>query len=174
MKLRVKGIVLSGMVFGAFAVGSALGQTTPPDSASDRMEQPPEPVVTTSATPLTAPAHSFTSVRDIELGMTVDQVKAKLGKPDVQDDTGLVFDLGKGDSVQIGLDPEKKVRTIAAIFAAESNAAPSFMDVFGTAPASDGDVYKLERYPDEGYWVSYSRTITADKPVTVVMIRKIF
>ena len=36
--------------------------------------------------------------------MSIDDVKKKLGRPEVQDESGLLFSLSGGDSVQIGLD----------------------------------------------------------------------
>ena len=125
--------------------------------------------------PIAAPAPAAPSVRDIELGMSVDDVKAKLGKPEVTDDTGMYFTLSGGDSVQIGLDENKKVRTVAAVYAAGSKLAPSPDEVLGDAvEKTDGDMYKMVRYPDKGYWVSYSRSGSDKKPLVVVTLRKIF
>ncbi|HEY2846353.1 MAG TPA: hypothetical protein VGI80_00960, partial [Pyrinomonadaceae bacterium] len=71
-------------------------------------------------------------------------------------------------------DADKHVRTVAAIYAAGSKHAPAFKDIFGSsAEETNGDVYKMERYTDAGYWVSYSRTNSQDKPIVVVTIKKI-
>lgn len=172
MKLPAKGVLLSAAAIGCFAAGAAFAQA--PDDQDDKTGTPTPEVAQPAppAPPALTPA--IDSVREVEIGMTVDQVREKLGKPTVEDGTGLYFDLDKGDSVQIGLDPDKKVRTIAAIYAAGSKTAPSFTDVFGpTEGETEGDVYKLERYPEAGYWVSYSRTNSKDKPVVVVMLRRI-
>jgi hypothetical protein len=173
MKTPSKLTVLCIAAFGLVAAGSGFAQV--PDNTTGKTEQPQLAVAAAEPAAPQVLKPAVDSVRDIELGMTVEQVKAKLGKPDVEDKTGLYFTLDKGDSVQIGLDADKKVRTVAAIYGAGSKDAPSFTDIFGTdAAAPEGDVYKLERYPDAGYWVSYSRTNSKDKPVTVIMLRKIF
>jgi hypothetical protein len=92
----------------------------------------------------------------------------------VQDDSGLLFSLSGGDSVQIGLDENKHVRTVAEIYAAGSKNAPSLKEVFGPDEQEvSGDTYKMERYSDAGYWVSYSRSNSKDKPIVVVTMRKI-
>lgn len=159
-----------------YAAASVLAQKpqatdTPPANANARLEQPKQPPETPARPAMTPFVHS---VRDVELGMSVDEVKKKLGRPDVEDDTGLLFSLSGGDSVQVGLDENKKVRTIADIYAAGSKSAPSIKDIFGPAAEdSGGDTYKMERYPDAGYWVSYSRSNSSDKPIVVVMMRRI-
>jgi outer membrane protein assembly factor BamE (lipoprotein component of BamABCDE complex) len=163
--LHAKAMVLSAMAIGLFAVVPAFSQTTT-DGAGDKQENAAQ---VEKATP------EIDSLLEVKLGMTVEEVKKVLGKPEVQDNTGLVYNLDKGDTVQIGLDPEKKVRTIAAVFTADSKATPSFQKIFGTdVEDTEGDVHKMERYPDAGYWVSFSRTNSKEKPVTVVMLRKIF
>lgn len=170
MKMSIIGTVLSAAVFATFT----MGQTTP-ENVPEKTDQPQPDIIAANASETQETKHTFTSLRGLELGMTISQVKEKLGKPDFQDETGLVFELKDGDSVQIGLGPDKNVRTIAAIFSADSETAPSFADVFGPDAGSvDGDVYKMERYPDAGYWVSFSRTNSKDEPVTVVTLRKIF
>jgi len=163
------------LLLGVFAV-AAMAQTQPstntPAANSDAKLQEPKAVTPAPAKEAVTPL--VHSVRDVELGMTVDEVKKKLGKPEVQDDTGLYFSLSGGDSVQIGLDADKHVRTVAAIYAAGSKDAPAFKDIFGTSgEENNGNVYKMQRYPDAGYWVSYSRTNSQDKPVVVVTMKKI-
>jgi hypothetical protein len=173
MKIRLNTITTLGV-----ALGFGLLLNAPSAFSQTGQDPAPDPQVEAQASTLPAPraeAFRLSSVRDIELGMTVDQVKAKLGKPDVADDAGMYFTLSGGDSVQIGLDADKKVRTVAAIYAAGSKSAPTIQDVLGTdEAAADGDIYKMERYPDAGYWVSYSRSGSDKKPLVVVTMRKIF
>ena len=108
--------IFLGLAIGVcFCVGSVMaqGQQTPNTPAADtaaKLEQPRTAEAAPAKTTLTPFVHS---VRDVELGMSVDDVKKKLGRPEVQDDTGLLFTLAGGDSVQIGLDENKHVRTVA-------------------------------------------------------------
>lgn len=175
MKLQLLKVALAAAAFSACAAASSLAQT--PMEATDKTEQTASPTV--PETVPTAPKPTvempvIESVREIRLGMTIDEITAKLGKPEVQDKTGMLFELADGDSLQVGLDPDKKVRTIAAIFTADSKVTPAFADVFGPdAGEPEGDVYKLERYNEAGFWVSFSRTNSIDKPMTIVTMRKI-
>jgi hypothetical protein len=164
------------LILGLFAV-AVTAQTqqavnTPPaDSAAKLQEQKTGASSAPAKAAITPLVHS---VRDVELGMSIDDVKKKLGRPEVQDDTGLLFNLSGGSSVQIGLDENKHVRVVAVIYSAGSKDAPALKDIFGaSAEDSTGDVYKMERYPDAGYWLSYSRSNSQDKPIVVVTMRKI-
>lgn len=168
------GIALSLSLFAAAATAQTQPPASTPAADSAAKLQPPKIAATASAPAKEAAMPMVHSVRDVELGMSVDEVKKKLGKPEVQDDTGLYFSLSGGDAVQIGLDENKHVRTVAAIYAAGSKGAPAFKDVFGSSTEDGtGDLYKMQRYPEAGYWVSYSRTNSQDKPVVVVTIKKI-
>ena len=167
--------VLAVALFLAVSAGAVSAQT----DATPRVPQTESAKVAAVIKPTAAPAKkvvqpTLKAIREVELGMTMDQVKQKLGKPEVEDLTGMYFSLAGGDSVQIGIDDDKKVRTIASIYAPGSKAAPSMQDVLGAdANTTDGDVYKMIRYPEADYWVSYSRTNSKDKPQVIVTMRRI-
>ena len=36
-------------------------------------------------------------------------------------------------------------------------------------PAKDGTVFKMERYPKAGYWISYTRTSGSDAMVNIAI-----
>lgn len=147
-------------------------QANGPANQTAKIESAPPPA-SAPAKAAVALQPAIHALRDVELGMSADDAKHKLGKPEVQDETGMYFNLSGGDSVQIGLGADKKVSTIAIIYAAGGKNAPSLSDVFGPdVEKADGDTYKMVRYPDAGYWVSYSRSNSADKPVVVVTIKK--
>jgi hypothetical protein len=110
--------------------------------------------------------------RGIKIGMTAAEVKDKLGKPKVEDETGLFFALSDDESVQIALDTDKTVRVISVMYSKDEK-APKFEDVFGKevkiTAQPDGSVYNLMQYPEAGYWVVYSRTAGDDAMVIVTM-----
>jgi len=163
-------LVLSLSAMAVMAQGQQAVNTPSADSAA-KLQEPKTATPAPTKAAITPLVHS---VRDVELGMSIDDVKKKLGRPEVQDDTGLLFTLSGGNSVQIGLDENKHVRTVAVIYGAGSKDAPALKDIFGaSAEDTTGDVYKMERYPDAGYWVSYSRTNSQDKAIVVVTMRKI-
>ena len=155
------------------AGGSAFGQTTTPDqNTPDPQTQPAADSQPAPAAPINRPL--IESLEKITIGMPYAEVKKVLGKPDVEDDRGGYFTPTKTHSIQIGLDSEKKVRTIASMFTDGDKQAPSIAEVLGTdASAETGDVYKIERYDNAGIWIAYSRTNSKDKPMTVITMRKV-
>lgn len=114
--------------------------------------------------------------REVTLGMTMDQVHDKLGKPKSEDAGGLFYVFSETENAQILLDENGKVRTISAVFDGASPNAPTFEAVFGNtagvaAPREDGSIFKLQRYEDLKFWISYNR-MTGDGAMIVVMIQK--
>jgi hypothetical protein len=113
----------------------------------------------------------------ISIGMTDDEVREKLGKPATADATSMLFILDNGETLQVGLDADKKVKMAAAIYSGKDANAPEASKVLGSSleiqPASDGKIYKRVRYPSAGYWVAYSRLNLANGPMTTITIQKI-
>lgn len=112
---------------------------------------------------------------ELTIGVTADQVREKLGKPKTEDTEGLFYTISETETVQFLLDSNGKVRAISAIFSAENPAPPTFADVFGKfMPADareDGSVYKMVRYEDLGYWISYNR-MAGEKAMVIVLMQK--
>ncbi len=109
------------------------------------------------------------------LGMTADEVKTKFGEPKCEDPESIFYVISDTENVQFMIDANKKVRAISAVFDANNLTQPTFEEVFGKTadaePKPDGSVYKLVKYPDAGYWVSFSR-MAGDKAMVIVMIQK--
>jgi hypothetical protein len=116
-----------------------------------------------------------TELRGITIGMTADDVKDKLGKAEISEEHSLYYELADGESMQVQLDADKKVKMASMIYMGKKVDAPEYDQVFGTsaAPATeaDGRIYDLVRYPDSGYWVAYSRLTVEDEPMTTVTIQ---
>src|SRR5438270_6006875 len=108
--------------------------------------------------------------------MTSDQVKDKLGRPETADKSGMLFSRNNGETVQIELDADGKVKMIAAIYSGKNTDAPEIGTVLGTntetQTSTDGRIYKMIRYPSAGYWVAYSRLNLDNGPMTTVTIQK--
>ena len=114
--------------------------------------------------------------KGISIGTTADEVRTKLGAPKSEDAEGFFYVFSETENAQILLDGEKKVRTLTVVFDAEYPTPPQFADVFGkTAQAAakpDGSIFKMMRYEDAGYWISYNR-MAGEKAMVIVMIQKL-
>jgi len=113
--------------------------------------------------------------KGVSIGMTAAEVREKLGEPKSEDAQGYFYVFSDTENAQFLLDGEKKVRTISAVFTADHQSAPAFADVFGkTADPEakpDGSIYKMVKYADAGYWISYNR-MAGEKAMVIVMIQK--
>lgn len=115
----------------------------------------------------------YTDYRGIKIGMSVDEVRAKLSqikKGDRQD----MLVVSENESAQIYYDEQGKVNAISVDYFGDVSKAPSPDTVLGVAiqPKADGSMYQLNRYPQAGYWVSYNRT-AGDKPIVTITVQKI-
>jgi hypothetical protein len=119
------------------------------------------------------PAPQFQEYRGVRLGMSADEVRAKLGKPGESDDTQDVFSVSDVENVRVYYDGGKKANAIVIAYSGDVSGAPKPEAVLGEAiePGPDGTLNKMVRFPDEGFWVSYSR-IQGDPPSVFVTIKK--
>ncbi len=119
---------------------------------------------------------AWQSYKGVGLGMTADEVRAKLGAPKSEDASGFFYIFSETENAQILLDNNKKVRTVSVVFTAEHPTAPTFAGVFGKTaelqPKPDGSIYKMVKYEDAGYWISYSR-MAGEKAMIIVLMQKI-
>lgn len=115
----------------------------------------------------------FKDYRGVQIGMSADEVRAKLDrieKGKAQD--YLVF--SDKESAQIFYDANNQVTAISIDYFGGNSNAPSPETVLGVSiqPKPDGSVYQLNRYPEAGYWVSYNRT-AGDKPIVTITMQKL-
>ena len=120
------------------------------------------------------PTSSFHSYRGIELGMTADEVRQKLGEPKDKGAEQDFYVFNESETAQIVYDKSQKVVTISADFLTSAAEVLTAKQVFGEEVAAkpDGSVYKMVRFPKAGYWLSYSRT-SGESPMTSVTLQKI-
>lgn len=151
-----------------FAASLADGQTISSPSQQEEVAT----VVNSSAGDAATPnAPVFKDYRGISIGMSVDEVRAKLdGLKEGEGQDFLV--LSERESAQIYYDKQGKVIAISIDYFDGSN-APAPDAVLGTAlqAKADGSMYQLNRYADAGYWVSYNRT-AGNKPIVTITIQK--
>jgi len=116
----------------------------------------------------------FKDYRGVQLGMTSDEVRKKLGDPKDKADDQDFFVFNETETAQIVYDKEHKVITISADYMTSGATVPTAKQVFGSdvEAKADGGVYKMVRFPKAGYWLSYNRT-GGTSPLTTVTLQKI-
>jgi hypothetical protein len=127
-----------------------------------------------SAAPADEESGVFQEYRGIQLGMTTDEVRKKLGNPKEKGDEQDFFMFGDKESAQIVYDKTHKVTTISADFLSLEVGVPTAKQVFGSEVEAkgDGSVYKIVRFPKAGYWVSFNRT-GGNSPMISITLQKI-
>lgn len=119
---------------------------------------------------------AWQNYKGVAIGMTADEVRAKLGAPKLDDADGFFYVFSETETAQVMFDAKKNVSAISVVYAAEYAATPpTFADVFGKTEQltakPDGSIYKMVRYPDAGYWISYSR-MAGEKAMVTITVRK--
>jgi hypothetical protein len=116
------------------------------------------------------PYHEF---KGVQIGMTADEARQKLGTPTDKSDKQDYFVFNDNESAQVFYDAEKKVFAVSAIYIG-SERAPSAKSVLGQELESkpDGSMHRKIDYPKAGFWVAYSRTAGDSPLITVTMMKK--
>jgi hypothetical protein len=112
--------------------------------------------------------------RGVRIGMDHDEVRDLLEKPKDAGDKQDVFSFSDDEMAQVFYDATGHVYAISVTYTGSLEKAPADTAVLGEAATAkpDGSVYKMVRYPDAGYWISYSRSSGKNAMVTIT-IRKI-
>ena len=116
----------------------------------------------------------FNDYRGVQIGMTADEARKKLGRPRDKDDAKDFFVFSDNESAQIVYDTAHKVITVSVDFLSGASGVPVAKAVFGAdvQAKAGGSTYKMVRYPKAGCWVSYYKA-AGDSPMTSITIQKI-
>jgi hypothetical protein len=116
----------------------------------------------------------FREYRGVQIGMTAEEARKKLGKPQDKGDEQDFYIFSERETAQIVYDKEHKVTVLSVDFSLGAPDVPTAKTVIGAElqPKADGSMYKMIRYAKAGYWVSYNRT-AGDSPMTTITIQKI-
>lgn len=109
----------------------------------------------------------YAEYKGVRLGMSDNEVRAKLGKPALTDNELDFFVFSDTETAQITYDAARKAKAISTDYSGGVG-APDYKTVVGTELESkNGSLYKMVRYESLGFWVSYNRTAG---PVIIVTI----
>ncbi|MEQ1603403.1 MAG: hypothetical protein ABL999_00890 [Pyrinomonadaceae bacterium] len=109
--------------------------------------------------------------RNVQIGMVQDKAREILGKPKDKGDDQDLFVFSRDEMTQVFYDAKGAVRAISSTYMNDLKNAPTALTVIGqdVPPEEDGSIYKMVRYPEAGYWVSYHRTGGKNQIITVTM-----
>ena len=121
-------------------------------------------------TPDTPP---FTSYKGVTIGMTVEDVRTKMGNPKEPSEAMDYYSPSENEFIQIYYEG-KKVTALTVTFSGKLDAAPDAKTVFGESAEikPDGGIFKMVRYPKAGFWISYNK-ISGSDPMIMIAIKKI-
>ena len=114
---------------------------------------------------------AFTEYKGMKIGAAADAVRTKLGSPKDKSDSMDLYVFSDNESAQFYYDGTHVVNAIMITYTNDLKSAPAAKDVFGVdvAPNADGMIFKMERYPKAGYWISYTRTSGSDAMVNIAI-----
>lgn len=110
--------------------------------------------------------------KGVRIGMTAEEVRAKLGKPTIAADDQDYYIVSQTETVQIAYDAVHKAKAISIDFI-DGIGAPDYKAVVGpdVQISPDGSIHKLVNYDSLGFWVSYNRQIGGVTTVTITIQR---
>jgi hypothetical protein len=152
-------------IFAIAIFATALTASTPGLTGSACSAANPRP------TPADKPA--YTAYKGVEIGAAADDVRKKLGTPKDAADRHEDFVFSETESAQVYYDADNKVMAITITYIGKLDKAPTASAVFGedVEAKPDGGIFKMERYPKAGFWISYTRT-GGDDPLIMIAIQK--
>jgi hypothetical protein len=113
----------------------------------------------------------YNEYRGIRLGMTATEVRAKLGEPNLKGDDGDFYMISETETTQVVYDAQHKTRAISVDYMGGVGAPDPKNVVGGDLQVSSAGFYKMVRYDNLGYWVSFNRTTGPVVVVTITMQR---
>lgn len=111
----------------------------------------------------------YAEYKGVRIGMEAGEARKKLGDPSDKSDAQDFYVFSEKETAQVFYD-KGKVMAISVNYLGEKSAPlPKVVLGIDIEAKPDGGMYKLVRYPEAGYFVSYNRTGGDDPLVTVTM-----
>lgn len=144
-------------------------QTPPAAEAAGADATATKPATKTAAAPAVP---LYGEYKGVKLGMSADEVRAKLGKAEEKSDAMDFYVFSNAERARVYYQ-NGKASAIIATYIGRDSQAPAPAAVLGEEieAKADGSMYKMTMYPQAGYWVAYSRT-AGDQPMTIITMQK--
>jgi hypothetical protein len=163
----------AGSLFVAGVLALALAWSTAPSAAAREVAgAQAADAVEEAAGESSTVAPVIKEYKGVRIGMTADEARGALGGSDAAKEKRDVFLVSDDEMAQLFFDKDGKLQAVSVTYLPKGD-APAATAVLGVevAAGTDGRAYKLIRYPEAGYWVSYNRT-AGDAPVVTVTMKK--
>jgi len=163
---RLSRISLSIAILGLF--GTILGS-----SVSVQAQKATRKAASSFTKSTAAQQTPYSEYKGVRIGMSADEVRAKLGPPTQVVEDQDFYVVSEAESVQIFYDATHRVTAISIDHLGDQGAM-DYKGIVGTNIdiKPDGSMYKLVRYDKQGFWVSFNRTAGL-VPIVTVTIQKI-
>ena len=169
-------IIAVTLVIAMLAMGSVVNGQEPTGTAkgNEVASNKNKTVTEKSVGEATAVKPVYTNFMGVRLGMNASEVRETLRNLKDKGEKQDFFVFSDDKSAQVFYDPNGNVNAFSVDYIGNGNGVPSPEEVLGhtVQPKADGSLYQLERYPEAGYWVSFSRT-AGDNPITTVTVQKV-
>jgi hypothetical protein len=111
----------------------------------------------------------YVDYKGVRIGMDVGEARKKLGDASDKSDTQDFYVFSEQETAQVFYDKGKVMAVSVNYLGDKSAPLPKIVLGIDIEAKPDGGMFKLVRYPEAGYWVSYNRTGGDDPLVTVTM-----
>ncbi len=131
------------------------------------------PKIKNSSAPSEETRVLYKEYRGVRLGMTAQEVRAKLGEPKFGDAEMDFYVVSETETTQIAYDKAHKVKTISTDYV-DGLGAPDYVSVCGPqiVQKPDGSLYQMLTYEKEGFWTSYNKSANGLVTVTIQVLMK--
>ena len=124
--------------------------------------------------PATNQRPPFSDYKGVRIGMSTEEAKVKLGPPTREFENQSLYVISETETAQLFFDNTRKIIAISVDYLGDKSGAPDYKAIVGEniQVKPDGSMYKLVRYEQLGFWVSFNRTAGV-LPIITVTIQKI-
>ena len=113
----------------------------------------------------------YVDYKGVRIGMDVGEARKKLGTASDKSETQDFYVFSEQETAQGFYDKGKVMAVSVNYLGGKSAPLPKIVLGIDIEAKPDGGMFKLVRFPEAGYWVSYTRTGGDDPLVTVTMQR---
>jgi hypothetical protein len=142
-------------------------------SAQTNGQTPRKQIAGAFSEPATPQQPLYKDYKGVRIGMTAAEVRTKLGQAGMRVDDQEFYVFNDRETAQFAYDTANRVIGISVNYLGGIG-APDYRSVVGPDinVKPDGSMYKMVRYEQLGFWVSFSRTANNSVVMVTITIQK--